>query len=282
MSAAAKAAAREAASAAATARLKQLALSLALALMSAFAHGATASQLAREVGVEQHPGRQLPLGTTLRDPSGDSVPLASFFGTRPVVLTFVYYRCPNLCNLTLTSLVRSLEHIDLTAGRDYEVIAISIDPRENSLVAAAKQASYVQQYQAGRVDCADCANGWHFLTAEASHSATLARAAGIRYFYDSSQDQYAHPAAALVVTPHGRIARYFNGIQFPPPELRWALMEAKGERTAGLADRFWLLCYHYEALAGRYTAVVQIAVRLLAIATVLVLGFLIFRLVRVP
>ncbi len=266
----------------AAARLKRLALYLALALMSALAHGATPAQLAREVGVEQHPGRQLPLGTTLRDPSGDTIPLGTFFGARPVVLTFVYYQCPNLCNLTLTNLVRSLGHIDLTAGRDYDVIAISIDPRENSQLAAAKQAAYVQQYKAGRAECANCAKGWHFLTAEASHSAALARAAGIRYFYDPAQDQYAHPAAALVITPHGRVARYFNGIEFPPPELRWALIEAKGERTAGLADQFWLLCYHYEALVGRYTGLVQIAVRLLAIATVLGLGFLIFRLARVP
>jgi protein SCO1/2 len=133
-----------------------------------------------------------------------------------------------------------------------------------------------------RADCDGCAQGWNFLTGPASQSKALAKAAGIRYVYDAAQDQYAHPAAVLVVTPGGRIARYFNGIEFPTPELRWALVEAKAERTGGLANQFWLLCYHYEALVGRYSGIVQIAVRALAVATVLALGLLIFRLVRAP
>jgi protein SCO1/2 len=258
-------------------------LCVAYALTVPCAQGATAAQIASSVGVEQRLGQELPLNTIIHDERGASVPIATFFGARPVLLTFVYYRCPNLCNLTLTNLLRSLEHVDLTAGRDFDVVAVSIDPRETSDVAAAKRATYVQQYERSRASCDDgCGEGWHFLTAGARQSETLARAAGIRYVYDPDQDQYAHPAAALVVTPTGRIARYFNGIEFPPPELNWALAEARAERTAGLADRFWLLCYHYEALVGRYSGVVHISVRVLAIATVLALAFLIFRLVRVP
>jgi protein SCO1/2 len=209
------------------------------------------------------------------------VPIGAFFGPRPVVLTFVYYRCPNLCNLTLTSLLKGLEHLDLVAGRDFEVVAVSIDPRETWQLAAQKRASYVQQYQRYKAsDCTNCDNGWHFLTSDAATSEALAHAAGIRYVYDSAQDQYAHPAAALVITPRGRIARYFNGIEFSPPELRWALVQAKAEHTAGITDRLWLLCYHYEALVGRYSGAVQIAVRVLALATVLALAFFILRLVR--
>jgi protein SCO1/2 len=261
-------------------RLWPLILCGALALTISCAHAATAAQVASGVGVEQHPGQQLPLSTVFHDERGASVPLASFFGTRPIVLTFVYYRCPNLCNLTLTNLLRSLERVDLTAGRDFDVVAVSIDPRETSQVAAAKRTTYVQQYERSKPGCDGCDEGWHFLTSAAPQSEALARAAGIRYVYDAAQDQYAHPAVALVVTPTGRIARYFNGIEFPPPELRWALAEARAGRTAGLADRFWLLCYHYDALVGRYSGLVQISTRLLAIATVLALGFLIFRLVR--
>lgn len=241
-----------------------------------------AQKIVRDVGVDQHPGQRLPLNATFRDESGASVPLASYFGTRPVVLTMVYYGCPNLCSLTLTNLLHSLEHVDLTAGRDFDVLAVSIDPRENSQLAAAKRLSYTQQYGRGRAGCNGCEDGWHFLTGPASQSEALAHAVGIRYAYDAAQNQYAHPAAALVVTPKGRIARYFNGIEFPSRELRWALLEAKAERTGGLADSFWLLCYHYEALVGRYSGIVQISVRLLAVATVLVLGFFIFRLARVP
>ena len=256
---------------------------LVLALVFPCAHSETAQQIARDVGVDQHPGQQLPLSTTFRDDHGASVPLGEFFGPRPVVLTFVYYRCPNLCNLTLTSLLRSLEHLDLVAGRDFDVVAISIDPREGWQLAAQKRDSYVQQYQRSRTrGCSGCDVGWHFLTSGAAQSQALAHAAGIRYVYDAAQNQYAHPAAALVITPRGRIARYFNGIEFPPPELRWALVQAKAEHTAGLSDRFWLLCYHYEALVGRYSNRVQIAVRTLALTTVLALAFFIVRLARAP
>lgn len=258
-------------------------LVLALALDLPCAYGQTAREIARDVGVDQHPGQQLPLNTRFRDNHGASVPLGAFFGPRPVILTFVYYRCPNLCNLTLTSLLRSLEHLDLMAGRDFDVVAVSIDPRENWELAAQKRDSYVQQYQRSKArECSRCEEGWHFLTSDAAQSTALAHAAGIRYVYDAAQNQYAHPAAALVVTPRGRIARYFNGIEFPPPELRWALEQAKAEHTAGLSDRFWLLCYHYEALVGRYSGTVQAAVRLLAVATVLALAFFIMRLARAP
>jgi protein SCO1/2 len=256
-------------------------LLFALMLVLSRADGATtARQLAQDVGVEQHLGKQLPLNLTFQDEHGASIPIGSYFGRRPVVLTFVYYQCPNLCNLTLTSLLHSLERLDLTAGRDYDVVAVSIDPREGSRLAAAKRASYAQQYMAGRAECNGCNEGWNFLTGPASQSRALANAAGIRYVYDADQDQYAHPAAVLIVMPDGRIARYFNGIVFPPRELRWALTEAKAERTGGLADQFWLLCFHYEALVGRYSGIVETAVRVLAIATVLALGLLVFRLVR--
>ena len=257
------------------------ALVLTCAVTLTAAYGETARQLARDVGVEQRPGQALPLGVTFHDEHGASVALGQYFGTRPVVLALVYYRCPNLCSLTLTSLLHSLEQLDLTAGRDFDVVAVSIDPREDSQLAAAKQATYAQQYKRGRAQCNGCAEGWHFLTGAASQSGALAQAAGFRYAYDAAQDQYAHAAGILIVTPGGRIARYFNGIEFPPRELRWALLEAKAGHTGGLADRFWLLCFHYEALIGRYSGVIQAAVRVLALATVLVLGLLIFRLARV-
>jgi protein SCO1 len=255
---------------------------LALALPFPDAYGATAQQIAQDVGVEQRVGKQLPLNLTFQNERGTPVPLGSYFGAHPVVLTLVYYQCPNLCSLTLTSLLHSLERLDLTAGRDFDVVAVSIDPRENAQLASEKQVTYAQQYMQSRAECNGCERGWNFLTGPASQSKALASAAGIRYVYDAAQNQYAHPAAVLVVTPGGRIARYFNGIEFPSSELRWALVEAKAERTGGLADRFWLLCYHYEALVGRYSGVVQTAVRVLAVATVLALGLLIFRLVRVP
>jgi protein SCO1/2 len=261
-------------------RAGALVLTAVLALSPAY--GATAQELARGVGVEQHPGRELPLSLKFHDEHGATVPLGRYFGARPVVLALVYYRCPNLCNLTLTSLVQSLERVDLTAGRDFDIVAVSIDPREDSQLAAAKRATYVQQYTSGRPQCDGCREGWHFLTGAASQSESLAHAAGIRYLYDAAQDQYAHPAAILIVTPGGRIARYFNGIEFPPRELRWALFEAKAEHIGSVADRFWLLCFHYEALIGRYSGVIETAVRVLALATVLALGLLIFRLMRVP
>jgi protein SCO1/2 len=236
------------------------------------------------------------------------VRLGEFFGRKPAILALVYYECPNLCNLTLTSLVTSLRPLDLRAGRDFDVIAISIDPREQPAQAAAKRDELLASYAPPRgaaptiavsttaaptiaasttaapttaaPPCAGCDPGWHLLTGDATQIAAIAQAVGFRYFCDASQSQFAHPAGITIITPQGRIARYFGGIEFPRPELRWALVQAQQQKIVSTADRLWLLCYHYEALIGKYSSLIMTSLRFVAIAVMLALAMLIVRLAR--
>ena len=241
---------------------------------------ATVAEIRQRVGLDQHLGDELPLDVTLRDERGVPLRLGEFFGSRPAVIAPVYFECPNLCTLTLNGLLSSLRSIELTAGRDFEVIAVSFDPREGAALARAKRDSYLERYARPGAPCPSCTGGWHFLTGDALQTATLLHALGFRYFFDPGIGQYAHAAAVVVVTPRGRIAQYFNGVSYPAAQLRQALLAAAAERSGSLAERLWLLCYHYESLAGRYSALIASLLRLLGLAVMLALGGLIFRLVR--
>jgi protein SCO1/2 len=245
------------------------------------ARAGTPRDILQHVGLDQHLGAQIPLSLALRDEQGAPASLAALVARRPAVLALVYYQCPNLCTLTLNALGRSLRKIDLRAGSDFEVVAVSIDPRDSPGAAAAERAAYLARYgRTADLRCRDCDSGWHFLTGAASQSAALARSVGFRYLWDPLLQQYAHPAAIVVLTPGGRVSQYFNGVDYPPWELRRALERAAAGATGTLAERFWLLCYRYEALAGRYAALVLDAVRAVALLTVLALAALIFRLTR--
>jgi protein SCO1/2 len=249
-----------------------LTLPVAAALMPA--------EVQQRVGLDQHLGRALPLGVTLRDESASPIRLGELFGSRPVVIAPVYFGCPNLCTLTLNGLLLSLRSLELTAGRDFEVIAVSFDPREGAALARAKRDAYLARYARASAPCPSCTRGWHFLTGDAPQIAPLMDALGFRYVWDRELGQYAHAAAIVVVTPRGRIAQYFNGVSYPATELRATLLAAAGEHSGSLAQRLWLLCYHYESLAGRYSALIASVLRLLAGALVLALILLITRLAR--
>ena len=255
------------------------ALALALAVVTAApSRAALERDIQARVGVEQRLGAAVPLAAAFSDEQGRVRPLGTFLQGKPAVMALVYFECPNLCTLTLNSLAASLAHVSLRAGRDYQVLAISIDPHEGPALAAAKRSAYLSRY--GDPDCRDCEPGWHFLTGRAEDIRAVSAALGYRYFWDAAQSQYAHPAGIVLVTPGGRIAQYFNGIEFPPSELRRALQGAAAGRTGGLAERLWLLCFHYAALAGRYSGVISVILRLLALATVAALALLILRLAR--
>jgi protein SCO1 len=250
------------------------------ALLLGCAPGAPAAvrvlDIQRRVGIEQQLGHLVPLDARFRDESGASRSLGAILEGRPAIIALVYYDCPNLCTLTLTSLAASLSRQSLRPGRDFEVAAISIDPREGAALAAAKRAAYLSHYAA----CPGCAAGWHFLTGSADGIAKIAGALGYRYFWDAAQSQYAHPAGIVILTPAGGISQYFNGIDYPPQALRGALLRAAAGHVGSLAQRLWLLCYHYEALAGRYSGQIALLLRVLALATLVVLALLIIRLTR--
>ncbi len=235
----------------------------------------TTNDLRQRVGVDPHPGGRLPLDTPFRDERGAPRELGEVVAGRPAILALVYFNCPNLCSLTLDALSRSVARTALELTLDFRVIAISIDQREGPAQAAAWRGRH--RKPSGKPD-------WQLLTGDQASIQEVAQAIGYRYFWDAGQAQYAHPAGAVVVSGDGRIVEYLNGIEFPPAELRHALSLAAEGRSASLstvADRFWLLCYHYEDLVGQYRGNITLALRLLGLATIAILGFLLLRLIRI-
>jgi protein SCO1/2 len=223
------------------------------------------------VGIDQKLNAQVPLELSFRDDEGRAVRLGDYFGKKPVVMALVYYDCPMLCTQVLNGLASALQVLKFDAGREFNLVLVSIDPRETPQLAAAKKKSYLERYQRS-----GAANGWHFLTGEQANIERLAQTVGFRYAYDPKTGQYAHAAAIMVLTPEGRIAQYYYGIEYPPRDLRLGLIEASKERIGSVADRILLYCYHYDPAKGRYGAVAMNVLRLAGVATILVLGTFIF------
>ena len=219
------------------------------------------------VGFDQKLDQPLPLDLEFRDEQGREVALGSYFGERPVVLALVYYDCPMLCTLVLNGLVSAMKPLDFTPGRDYDVVAVSFDPREKPELAAAKRAGYLERYARQGSE-----RGVHFLTGDAAAITALTGAAGFRYTFDEPSNQFAHPAGILVATPQGHIARYLFGADFAPRDLRLALVEAAAGRIGSVTDQVLLYCYHYDPASGRYTTAVMNLIRAGGIATVFSLG----------
>ena len=217
----------------------------------------------RNVGVDQKLNEQVPLNLVFHDEAGQDVPLASYFGSRPVVLAMVYYQCPMLCTQILNGLVMSLRYMTLESGQDFDVIAVSIDPTETPALAAKKKAEYVRRYAKGSA-------GWHFLTGAEPQIRQLANAVGFRYAYDPKTKQYAHASAIMVLTPTGRLSRYFYGIEYSPRDLRLGLVEASENKIGTPVDQVLLYCYHFDPSTGKYSAIVMNIVRLAAVLTLLI------------
>ena len=226
-------------------------------------------EILKRVGIDQKIGQQLPLDTTFRDEAGRDVRFGDFFGTRPVVLALAYFDCPMLCTQVLNGMTAALKTLNFDAGRDYEVVVVSIDPRDTPRVAGDKKMAYVASY--GRPQTAA---GWHFLTGTESSIKPVADALGFRYVYDPALQQYAHGAAIYVATPKGVVARYLLGIDFAPRDLRLSIVEASNNVLGTVTDRVLLLCYHYDPATGQYGAATINAVRIGFVATVT--GFLVF------
>ncbi|HZI94777.1 MAG TPA: SCO family protein [Patescibacteria group bacterium] len=228
-----------------------------------------------EVGFDQHLGESLPLDLPFRDETGRAVRLGDYFGARPVVLNLAYYRCPMLCTLVLNGIASSAGALNLAMGRDYDVITVSIDPRETSQMAAAKKEGYLKEYrQLGK------AEGWHFLSGDEASIKRLADTVGFRYVYDPGKDQYAHPSGVVVITPAGKIAQYFFGIEYAPRDLRLSLVAASSGKIGSMADRLMLLCYSYDPATGRYGAASLSLIRMGGVATVLALSAFVVAMLR--
>jgi protein SCO1 len=224
----------------------------------------------REVGFDQNLNQQIPLDITFTDESGDALPLASYFGSRPVVLALVYYGCPMLCTQALNSLASTLGVLSIAPGRDFEVVTVSFDPRETAELARAKKTTYIE-----RTGHREFESGWHFLTGDQSAIARLTSAAGFRYVWDDTVQQYAHPTGIIVLTADGRIARYLFGIDYGPRDLRLAILDAKAHKVSSPVEQALLYCYHYDLATGRYSLAIMRIVQVAGLVTVLSLATLI-------
>jgi protein SCO1/2 len=227
------------------------------------------------VGIEQHLDAQVPPDLTFRDETGKTVKLADYFGRKPLILNLVYYNCTMLCGEALAGLASAMRLVKFDVGNEFDVVTVSFDPRETPEMAAAKKKDYVGRY--GRPNAAA---GWHFLTGQQESINALTKAVGFQYQYDAKTNQYAHATAIMVLTPQGRISRYFYGVDFPPKDLRMGLVEASQGKIGNAVDAVLLYCYHYDPETGKYGAMVANILRLAAAATILFMGTFLFILWR--
>ena len=220
------------------------------------------------VGLDQRLNEQVPLNLTFRDEQGRAVKLGDYFHAgRPVVLNLVYFQCPMLCTEVLNGLTSALKVIRFVPGKEFEVVTVSIDPRETPQLATNKKAMYLK-----KLGNPEAAAGWHFLTGEQTQITALASAVGFRYRYDPKLDQFVHTAGIMLLTPEGRVAQYYYGVEYSAKDMRLGIVEASHNKIGSLADQVLLYCYHYDPSTGKYGATITNIVRLAGLITVIVLG----------
>ena len=227
------------------------------------------------VGIEQHLDEQIPADLNFRDETGKPVRLGDYFGKKPLILNLVYYNCPMLCNEVLAGLESAMRVMKFDVGKEYDVLTVSFDPRETPEMATKKKAEFLKRY--GRAGASD---GWHFLTGPQESIDALTKAAGFQYQYDPKTGQFAHATAIALLTPEGKIAQYYYGVEYAPKDLRLGLIQASQNKIGTLADQVLLYCYHYDPNTGKYGAVISRVLQLSALATILGLGTLMVVLIR--
>ena len=223
------------------------------------------------VGIEQHLNTQLPLNLTFTDDAGKQVVLGSYFGRNPAILALVYYQCPMLCSEELNGLVSALEMVRYTPGKDFNIVVVSIDPTEGTDLAAAKKRTYVKRY--GRPETA---NGWHFLTGTQPNIDALTKAVGFDYVRipgpDGRLTQYAHASSIQIVTPEGKLAQYYMGVEYSPKDMLLGLNEASANHIGSPVDNIITYCYHYDPKTNTHSLIVARVVQLGGFVTLVLLG----------
>ena len=229
----------------------------------------------KAVGYDQHLDQQVSLDAPVVDETGRQTTLGSFFGKKPVIFVMAYYECPMLCTQVMNGVFGCLKAVPFKAGQEYEVVSLSINPNEGPALALKKKNSYVNGYHQQ-----EYASGYHFLTATQPVIDQIAKEVGFRYSYDSVSKQYAHAAGMIVMTPAGKISRYFYGIEFAPRDVKFGLMEASQEHIGTVVDQVLLYCYHYDPTSGKYGAAVTNLLRIGGGLTILFIGGLFYNLRR--
>jgi len=236
-------------------------------------------QVLQKVGVSQHLNQQLPLDASFVDDTGKVVKLGDYFGKHPAILSLVYYNCPMLCSEELDGLTGALEMVNLTPGKDFDVVIISIDPSETPEIAAAKKAFYVKRY--GRPETA---SGWHFLTGQRPAIDAVTNAVGFGYVKvpgpDGKLTQFAHASSIEIVTTDGKLAQYYLGVEYSPKDVLLGLIDASGNKIGSPVANILTYCYHYDPQTNKQSLRIARVVQLGGIVTVAGLGgfmFLMFR-----
>ena len=224
-------------------------------------------QILGNISIDQNLKQQVPLDLPFKDEDGRDVKLSDYFGNKPVILSLVYYECPMLCTETLNGMVSAFKVLKFDAGKEFNVVTISFDARETPALAAQKKANYLRQY--GRPGAEQ---GWHFLTGPQSSIDAVTKAVGFHYAWDQSTQQFAHATALMLLTPDGKIAQYYYGVEFSPRDLRFGIIEASQGKTGTVVDQVLLYCFHYDPRSGKYGAVITRVVQLAGAATILLLG----------
>ena len=230
-------------------------------------------QVLDQVGVDQNLNAQVPADLVFRDATGKEVRLGDYYGKRPIVLSLVYYKCPMLCTVVLNELLRTVKAVkDLNIGTGYDVLTVSFDPTETPALAAEKKANYLKQYN--RLGAED---GWHFLTGDKASIEALCNTVGFRYAWDEKNQQYVHSSGLMVLTPEGKVSRYFFGTDYAPKDVKLSLVEASGNKIGSPVDKVLLYCFQFNPHTGKYTFMVT---RLIHVGgTLTVLGLATFMLV---
>jgi protein SCO1/2 len=224
-------------------------------------------ELMKRVKLDQRLDAQVPLDVQFRDESGKPVQLGQLFGKKPVMLILIQYRCTMLCNREMEALLLSLQEMKFSAGKEFELITLSIDHRETERLATEYKQGYLAKYGRSGADA-----GWHFLTGDETSIRRLADAVGFHFAYDSETDQFMHPDGVIILTPKGRVARYFFRLEYPSRDLRFALVEAADGKIGSPMDGFWLQCYYYNPVTGKYSLALMGVLRMAAVGTVLLLA----------
>jgi protein SCO1/2 len=227
----------------------------------------------KEAGIEQKLNERLPFDAVFKDENEKEVRLGDYFGKRPVIVAFVYYECPMLCNEVLNGLTGSLKSLSFDTGKEFDVVAISFDARENDKpdLAKNKKESYMKRYARPGTE-----NGWHFLTGTQAEIDKVTQAAGFKYYWDEKSEQFAHAGAIMFATPEGKLSRYLYGIDYAPKDIKFAVMESAENKIGNPAEQLMLYCYHYDPSTGKYGLSILKVLRLAGIVTILGLGAMFF------
>jgi protein SCO1/2 len=231
----------------------------------------TVDTLSKSLVVQQQLDNQVDLNATFTNSDGREVRLGDLFDEeKPVILTLVYYGCPMLCGQVLNGVVRSLKKVDLQIGDDYQIVSVSFNPSEDADLAAKKKRSFVRLFHDDGAK-----RGWNFLTSDSASVRKLANSVGFKYYWDDKTNQYAHSAAIMLLTPDGRVSKYFFGVDFDSRDMRLGLVDASEGKIGSLTDKLLLLCYQYDPATGKYAFVAPVLMGSGILTLVLLGGFIV-------